>query len=174
MSGTIARLNSDTYKQVLGIAIAPHNKSFISTMAETLIQASYTEGWEGYTYMNQDMIGFCSIAPFKFKNMKGWKICKLIIDARHAGRGHGRKLLDSILAMIDERCDCNASANAGANAGGGCTCKDNVTVLSVDTLNKVAIGLYESLGFIAEVHTTPSRSTPKYTYMVRPRPRAGQ
>lgn len=138
----LAKLTAKNYKDVLAIKIASHNKTFISTMAETLIQASYTEGWEGYAYMdNDEVIGFCSIAPFKYGDVSGWKICKLVIDESKNGRGFGKGLLNDILEMLDSR--------------------TNIVSLSVDNNNKVAIGLYEALGFTRE--TTRS----KYIYMVR-------
>lgn len=137
----LERLSQKNYKNVLAIKIAPKNRDFISTMSETLIQASYTHGWEGYVYTIQNphnphnpkiVVGFCSIAPYSFNGITGWKICKLAIDMNHMGKGYGKKLFREILNELDN------------------VKKINTISLSVKRNNEVAIALYESSGFKVE------------------------
>jgi ribosomal protein S18 acetylase RimI-like enzyme len=146
-TGVIEPITNKNYKDVLNIKIDVSNKDFVSNMIDSLLQASYTPGWEGYAYRVGDrIIGFCSIAPFSFKALSGWKICKLVIDKNYYRQGHGRKLLSAILDKIDERA--------------------TTVTLSVNTKNIAAIKLYESLGFVQEQES----KTPKLVFMTRTHP----
>ncbi|MCJ7842518.1 GNAT family N-acetyltransferase [Lederbergia sp. NSJ-179] len=103
-------------------------EEFVASNAVSLAQSKMETGWETKAIYNEDqMVGF---AMYGFAEKEGfYEICRFMIDYRFQNKGYGKKALLLIIEEMRNIPDCQE------------------IYLSFDPENKVALYLYENIGF---------------------------
>lgn len=87
---TLREVTRDTYTEILGLDVQPDQKHLVATNAKSLAQAMFhDEAWFRGVYAGDTAVGFLmlSLEPSKAE----YYIWRLMIDAKHQGKGYGRK-----------------------------------------------------------------------------------
>ena len=123
----ITRENLD---EVLALSVAEHQKSYVSTTAESLAQAYvYREtAFPFAIYANEKPVGFIMLGYYEPR--KQYTLWKFLIDKEHQGKGYGKEALKQGITYLMERFDA----------------KEIYTGVSLG--NEAAKGLYKSVGFV--------------------------
>ena len=123
----ITRKNLD---EVLALSVAEHQKSYVSTTAESLAQAYvYREtAFPFAIYANEKPVGFIMLGYYEPR--KQYTLWKFLIDKEHQGKGYGKEALKQGVTYLKEQFDA----------------KEIYTGVSLG--NEAAKGLYKSVGFV--------------------------
>ena len=125
----LAKITKENLDDVLALRVHEEQKSFVSTNAESLAQAYvYSEtAWPFAVYDDETLVGFIMMGYYEAKQY--YTLWKFMIDQNYQGQGYGRKALELGLQFIRDRFH-----------------PDEIYT-GVATGNRVAKGLYESVGF---------------------------
>lgn len=130
------KITKENWEEAFSISVLDNQRTFVPSVAESLAYA-YLKPWDEALdpyaiYLNEEIMGmfYLSYTPESERNY--W-IGGFQIDKKYQGQGLGRKSLQKILTFIKETHP---------------TCK--VVSLTVEKENKLAIHLYESIGFISQ------------------------
>ena len=125
----LAKITKENLDDVLALRVHEDQKSFVSTNAESLAQAYvYSEtAWPFAVYDDETLVGFIMMGYYEAKQY--YTLWKFMIDQNYQGQGYGRKALDLGLQYIRDRFHPD-EIYTGVAPG-----------------NRVAKGLYESVGF---------------------------
>ncbi len=92
---------------VLGVRVAPGQERLVSTVAGSLEQAvehAYANPWYRAAYVAGEPVGFVMLswnAPPRPPGVIGpWFLWKLIVDARHQGKGYGAEIVRQVAALV--------------------------------------------------------------------------
>ena len=123
----ITRENLD---EVLALSVAEHQKSFVSTTADSLAQAYvYRDtAFPFAIYADEKPVGFIMMGYYESR--KQYTLWKFLIDKEHQGKGYGKEALKQGITYLTEQFDA----------------KQIYTGVSIG--NETAKGLYKSLGFV--------------------------
>lgn len=130
-------IDIDNYYRVLMLAPAPEQQGFLWTTGAALAEALMVPAMTAEAvYAGDDLVGMVAWGPYHpayaFKEPPepgSWSIEHLLIDAAFQGRGHGRALVEAVVAKLARQPGCRR------------------IVLSVSRNNDRAIALYRRLGF---------------------------
>ena len=122
----ITRENLDA---VLNLKVAEHQKSFVSTTADSLAQAYvYRDtAFPFAIYAEDEVVGFIMLGYYESR--KQYTLWKFLIDKEHQGKGYGKEALKQGITYLKEQFDA----------------KEIYTGVSLG--NEAAKGLYKSMGF---------------------------
>ena len=120
---TLVRLYNDTFAHNWGVE--PQSVETISYQLRTGPEEGAGAGY-GFIHSSGEPVGF--IMSYLDRGRNGWVIDAVGVAQSARGRGYGRRLVSWVLALA-------AQADAGE------------VLISVDSLNEAAIGLYRGLGF---------------------------
>ncbi len=92
-------LTAETCRAVMKLAVAPSQTGFVASNAVSIAQAHFSEvAWFRGIYAEGVPVGFVMLAlndePY---------LWRLMIDARHQGRGYGRQAMRQIIAFARQR-----------------------------------------------------------------------
>lgn len=123
----ITRENLDA---VLNLKVAEHQKTFVSTTADSLAQAYVYQdtAFPFAIYSDDEVVGFIMLGYYESRNQ--YTLWKFLIDNEHQGKGYGKESLKHGITYLTERFDA----------------KEIYTGVSLG--NETAKGLYKSLGFV--------------------------
>ena len=123
----ITRENLD---EVLALSVAEHQKSFVSTTADSLAQAYVYQNtaFPFAIYSDDGAVGFIMLGYYEARNQ--YTLWKFLIDKEHQGKGYGKEALKQGITYLKEKFDA----------------KQIYTGVSIG--NETAKGLYKSLGFV--------------------------
>lgn len=97
---SLDKISKGNIVEVRRIEVEPAQQKFVATITDSLVQASFLEGWRGYALRYKGaVVGFGSYADYEKKPVST-KVYKMIIDKAHQGQGHGRALLSMMLDRI--------------------------------------------------------------------------
>ena len=122
----ITRENLDA---VLNLKVAEHQKSFVSTTADSFAQAYvYRDtAFPFAIYAEDEVVGFIMLGYYESR--KQYTLWKFLIDKEHQGKGYGKEALKQGITYLKEQFDA----------------KEIYTGVSLG--NEAAKGLYKSMGF---------------------------
>lgn len=134
---TLRPVDIDNYYGVLMLRPTPDQQGFLWANGAALAEACMVPDQTAEAvYAGEDLIGMVVWGPYHpgyaFKEAPepgSWAIAHLMIDAAFQGRGHGRALVEALIARLAEQPGCRR------------------VVLDVDRGNHRALALYEKLGF---------------------------
>ena len=122
-------VTKENLDDVLALRVAETQEGFVSSNAESLAQAYvYSEtAWPFAVYDDETLVGFIMMGYYEAKHY--YTLWKFMIDQRYQNKGYGRKALELGLAFVKEKFH-PEEIYTGVAPG-----------------NRVAKGLYESVGF---------------------------
>jgi diamine N-acetyltransferase len=129
MTITLREINKDNWYVATGLKVSNEQKNFVAPNWYSVLEALYSEG-ELYSrgiYKGDEMVGYTMMG--QDKDTQQCYIVRLMIDAKHQGKGYGRTAMK---LMVD---DLKARYNPDA------------IFISFEPENHAARKLYESLGF---------------------------
>ncbi len=125
----LEEITKDNLDDVLALRVHEDQKSYVSTNAESLAQAYvYSEtAWPFAVYDDETLVGFIMMGYYEAKHY--YTLWKFMIDRRYQNKGYGRQALKLGLKFIKDKFGPD-EIYTGVIPG-----------------NRVAKGLYESVGF---------------------------
>ncbi len=134
MSGISLRpIDEHNHPQVRALAVRPDQARFVSSVEKSLADAYVWPATEiRAAYLGEEPVGYVMIYPFQRDGHHIVNVMRLMVDARHQGRGLGRQILRATLAWI-------------------ASLEPTPDLIRISTVpdNEVALGLYLSMGFTA-------------------------
>jgi diamine N-acetyltransferase len=104
---TLRELTDVNREDVFALRVAPHQEDFISSVADSLEEADeYPQAnpWYRAVYVGDEPIGFVMLSwncvPQPPDIIGPWFLWKLLIDARHQGRGYGREVVRLVADLV--------------------------------------------------------------------------
>lgn len=100
---TLREITAETVVPVIKLAVTEDQKRFVATNAVSLAQALFApEAWYRAIFHGEDLVGFIMLADESLRSAPpekpGVGVWRLMIDARHQGRGYGRAALRLAIA----------------------------------------------------------------------------
>jgi len=125
----LKEITKDNLDEVLRLSVAEHQKSFVSTTADSLAQAYvYRDtAFPFAVYADEKPVGFIMLGYYESR--KQYTLWKYLIDKEHQGKGYGKEALKQGIKYLKEQFDA----------------KEIYTGVSLG--NEAAKGLYKSMGF---------------------------
>lgn len=125
----LRQITKENIDEVLSLRVNDEQKTFVSTNSESLAQAYvYREtAWPFAVYEDDTLVGFIMMGYYDTKQY--YTLWKFMIDEKYQNKGYGRQALKLGLDFIKDKFG-QVDIYTGVAVG-----------------NKVAKGLYESVGF---------------------------
>ncbi|SFB76206.1 GNAT family N-acetyltransferase [Ruminococcus albus] len=123
-------VDKNNIDDVLALEVHDYQKSFVSTVAESLAQAYvYSDNAYPFAVYNDDeIVGFIMMGYYEVKQY--YTLWKFLIDKKHQNKGYGRQALALGIKFLKDKFDVD-SVYTGVVPG-----------------NAVASRLYRSVGFV--------------------------
>ena len=104
---TLREVTDENRHAVLAVRVAPDQKRFVSTVADSLMDAEeIPEGkpWFRAIYVGDQPVGFVmlswNVTPEPPRIIGPWFLWKLLIDERHQRRGYGREAVRLVADIV--------------------------------------------------------------------------
>lgn len=146
----LKKVDEDNWEAVSSLEVEPHQKSYIESNRQSLLEAAYDRSlkWHPYgVYADEALIGFVMIGDYDAQDQTIW-LDRIMIGKDHQGRGLGYQVMDAAMAHIRR----NWAVSS--------------VILSVTPDNDAAWGFYEKYGFKATGKTDPANGEHMMTYQV--------
>jgi diamine N-acetyltransferase len=129
----LREITGETVRQVTALAVTPEQASYVASNAVSIAQAHFEpKAWFRAVAAGDELVGFVMVYRDPGVRFYVWRF---MIDARHQGRGYGRRALELLLdeARLDGAAEMTLSVVPGEHS---------------------ALDFYRRLGFIetGEVH----------------------
>ncbi|MBQ8950945.1 MAG: GNAT family N-acetyltransferase [Eubacterium sp.] len=126
---SLRQITKENIDEVMSLRVNDEQKTFVSTNSESLAQAYvYREtAWPFAVYEDDTLVGFIMMGYYDAKQY--YTLWKFMIDEKYQNKGYGRQALKLGLDFIKDKFG-QVDIYTGVAVG-----------------NKVAKGLYESVGF---------------------------
>ena len=103
-------VDEDSRAEILSLEVAPEQRAFVATNAQSLAQAAEDEGaWARGIYADETAVGFVLLhdetlcaRPRERGYLYLWR---MMIDRRHQGHGYGTRALQQVFAYAKTRPD---------------------------------------------------------------------
>jgi diamine N-acetyltransferase len=123
-------ITPENVRAVCDLRVAPEQEPFVAPNAVSLAEAYvYPMAWCRAVYAGEELVGFVMLHDTT--DDPGYMLWRLMVDARFQGRGHGRRVVEQVMAYVRSRpgaTQLKVSAHRGEGAPGP---------------------FYEALGFVA-------------------------
>jgi diamine N-acetyltransferase len=100
-------VDESNYRECIALSVAPGQERFVASNLHSLADAYiWRDGAEPYAvYADDEMVGFALLYPLAEGDgpPRGSILVRLMVDARHQGRGHGRAALDAVVELVRAR-----------------------------------------------------------------------
>jgi len=100
-------ITDDNRDAVLAVRVHPDQEQFVASVADSLAEAAATpeaEPWYRAVYVDDEPVGFVmlswNVPPDRTGVLGPYYLWRLIIDARHQGRGFGREVLTLVVDLV--------------------------------------------------------------------------
>ena len=124
---TLREITADTVRQVTALEVGPEQHGLVASNANSIAQAYFEpKAWFRAVAAGDDLVGFVMV--YRDPEAKTFYVWRFMIDARHQGKGYGRRAME--LVLEEARRD-------GASE----------VTLSVVPGDHSALGFYSKLGF---------------------------
>ncbi|MDY0409759.1 GNAT family N-acetyltransferase [Virgibacillus soli] len=129
MKLVIKDVNKDNWRQVAALKVAHEQSDYIESNLYSIAQSAFETYWKSRAlYAGDTLIGYAMYGAFSDKEKTVW-LDRFMIDITYQGKGYAKQFLPMLIREIKELYPCNR------------------IYLSVVLENKVAIRMYEKLGF---------------------------
>lgn len=101
----LKKITKDNLDEVLPLSVAEHQKSFVSTVADSLAQAYvYRDtAFPFGIYADDKAVGFIMLGYYESR--KQYTLWKFLIDKAQQGKGYGKEALKQGITYLKERFD---------------------------------------------------------------------
>lgn len=103
----LREITDDNREPVLALRVAPGQERFVSSVPDSLAEAAeypHANPWFRAVYADGEPVGFVmvswNVAPGQPGIIGPWFLWKLLIDARHQGRGLGRAVVRRVAELV--------------------------------------------------------------------------
>ena len=110
MTVTLREITDENRAAVLALRTTPEQERFVSTVAGSLAEATaHPEGkpWFRAVHAGDEPVGFVMLSwdvePQPPDLHGPWFLWKLLVDARHQGRGYGREVVRQVLDLVRDQ-----------------------------------------------------------------------
>ena len=97
---TLREITRETVRTLCDLAVAPEQRRYVAPVAVSIAEAHFSpdEAWFRAIYAGDEPVGFVmlSVRP----HILDFFLWRLMVDARHQGRGYGRATLDLIVEHL--------------------------------------------------------------------------
>jgi diamine N-acetyltransferase len=105
---TLREITSETVRAVTKLAVRPDQEGFVAPNAVSLSQALFSdEAWYRAVYADEELVGFVMLSDESLKRQPPPEpsigLWRLMIDAKHQGRGIGREVIRLVLEHVRSR-----------------------------------------------------------------------
>lgn len=93
---TLEEITGETVRRVTALEVAPDQKGFVASNANSIAEAYFEpKAWFRAVAANEELVGFVMV--YRDPAAATFYIWRFMIDARHQGRGYGRRALELLL-----------------------------------------------------------------------------
>jgi diamine N-acetyltransferase len=107
---TLREITAANRRAVEALAVTREQQDYVAGVAESLVEAAETPGacpWYRALYVAGSPVGFVmlsdNIPPERTEYLGPYFLWRLLVDARHQGRGYGRAALDLVVDYVRTR-----------------------------------------------------------------------
>jgi diamine N-acetyltransferase len=96
---TLREITRDNVRAICKLAVAPEQEPYVSPVALSIAEAHFApEAWFRSIHAGDEAVGFVmlSLRP----EIPDYFLWRLLIDARHQGKGYGRATLDLVVDVV--------------------------------------------------------------------------
>jgi diamine N-acetyltransferase len=99
---TLREITKDTFGTILGLKVAPEQNIFVANNAFSIAQAHFEpKAWFRAIYADETPIGFIMLSDDDEK--PEYFLWRLMLDARHQGKGYGRQAIARLVEYVRTR-----------------------------------------------------------------------
>ena len=114
MDVSLREVTAENVHEVLALAVAPEQVGYVSTNAKSIAEAHFEpRAWFRAVAADDELVGFVMV--YRVPERPEFHIWRFMIDARHQGRGFGRRALE--LLLDEARADGNADVTLCVRPG---------------------------------------------------------
>jgi diamine N-acetyltransferase len=96
MELSLREVTSENLHDVLALEVAPEQTSYVATNAKSIAEAHYEpKAWFRAIANGDELVGFVMV--YRDRAAPEFYVWRFMIDARHQGRGYGRRALELLL-----------------------------------------------------------------------------
>lgn len=117
---SLREITKETVKSILDLSVTKEQEKFISSNARSIAEAYFAgEAWFRAIYADETPIGFVMISDIPEK--AEYYLWRFMIDARHQGKGYGRRALELVIEHVKTRPNAKAfyTSHVKGNEGTG-------------------------------------------------------
>lgn len=99
---SLRRITSKTVREICDLSVSDNQKKFVAPNAVSIAQAYFCRyAWFRAVYADETPVGFAML----YENPKRgtYYLWRFMIDAKHQGKGYGRKALDLIIERVKKK-----------------------------------------------------------------------
>ena len=96
---TLREITRETVRDLCKLEVAAEQRTYVAPVAVSIAEAHFSpEAWFRAIYVGEEPVGFVmlSLKP----EVPDYFLWRLLIDARHQGRGYGRATLDLVVDHV--------------------------------------------------------------------------
>lgn len=99
---TLRRVTRASFRSVVALRVAPAQEKFVATNSQSIAEATFApEAWFRAIYAGERPVGFVMLEEHLRKGEYG--VWRFMIDARHQGKGYGRRAMELVIARARTR-----------------------------------------------------------------------
>jgi diamine N-acetyltransferase len=99
---SLREVTNDTVRAILGLKVAPGQEHFVASNAFSIAEAHFSDiAWFRAIYAGEMPVGFIMLADDPDKSE--YFLWRLMIDARHQGKGYGRRAVQQLIDYVKTR-----------------------------------------------------------------------
>ncbi len=99
----------DNWEECVSLRVKDDQRAMVASNAYSLAQAAYEPFWlPRAIYAGDTMVGFCmcNLEPHAWEETSEYWIVRLMVDAKHQGKGYGRAAMEKMIAEFNALPDC--------------------------------------------------------------------
>lgn len=96
MNVSLREVTSRNLHDVLALAVSPEQSSYVATNAKSIAEAHFEpKAWFRAIAAGDELVGFAMV--YRDRQAREFYVWRFMIDARHQGRGFGRRAMELLL-----------------------------------------------------------------------------
>jgi diamine N-acetyltransferase len=96
MEVSLQEVSRANLRAVLALAVSPEQEGYVATNAQSIAEAHFEpRAWFRFVAAGEEPVGFVMVE--RDHDAQSFYIWRFMIDARHQGRGYGRRALELVL-----------------------------------------------------------------------------
>jgi len=99
---SLRRITAKTVRAICDLTVSDSQKRFVAPNAISIAQAYFSKNaWFRAIYAGETPVGFVML--WEYPKRGAYYLGRFMIDAKHQGRGYGRKALDLVIKRVKKR-----------------------------------------------------------------------